>query len=160
MSWHRWLVGLFRRFRSFVLGRDVKIVGQCNLCGSCCQDILLYDKGWIRSEREFLRLCEREPEHERFDVVGKDDDGHLAFSCSLLQPDGLCSCHDERLPLCQRYPSEFLYYQGGWVGPHCGFKFKTVTFRDVLMRRKRLRIPKFSEVLEQEVSQSSKRKGM
>ncbi len=150
--------GLFRRFRSFVLGRQVEIVGQCRMCGNCCHDILLKDfpGGWLKKDRDFRTLCAREPEHERFEVTGKDDFGHLVFQCTLRGSDGLCTCYADRLPLCKNYPSKSIYYQGGWLGPECGFRFKSVTFRDVFLRRKPVRRRNFSQLLEQEIKRGSR----
>jgi len=154
MAIQQWAIGFFRRFRSFVLGRDVEIVGQCNLCGNCCHDILLRDGAWIKKQRQFDKLCKQQPKHERFEHIGKDHHGHWLFRCTLQQKDGMCSCYEDRLPLCKGYPSKSLYYKGGRIGTDCGFRFKAVTFRDVLMRRKRLRTPNFSEVLDQETKRT------
>ncbi|WP_319469999.1 YkgJ family cysteine cluster protein [uncultured Pseudodesulfovibrio sp.] len=143
--------GLFRRFRSFVLRRDVEVTGQCKMCGECCHDILLrHKKRWLKKERHFEELCREEPDHQRFSITGRDEFGHLVFACSLQEKSGLCSCHADRLPLCRNYPPKSLYYQGGWLRPDCGYSFKAVTFRDIFMRRKRMRIPKFADVLQQE----------
>ncbi|CCH49690.1 YkgJ family cysteine cluster protein [Pseudodesulfovibrio piezophilus] len=148
--------GLFRRFRSFVLGRDVEIVGHCLFCGKCCHDILLKDGHWLKKMRDFEKLCAREPEHKRFIPTGRGDLGHLVFRCSMQGDDGLCVCYENRLPLCRNYPSESIYYKGGWIRPDCGFRFKSTTFRDILMRRRQLRMPKFSDVLKQEIKQADK----
>jgi len=138
MTLQRVLTGWFRRFRSFVLRREVEIVGQCALCGECCHDILIRDgRHWLKNRRKFDKLCKREPEHARFVVTGRDDWGHLVFACTLQGGDGLCTSYDSRLPLCRKYPSKSLYYQGGWLRPDCGFSFKAVTFRDIWMRRRR-----------------------
>lgn len=157
MDYPRFFVGLFRSFRTFVLRREVEIVGQCRMCGNCCHDILIRDGGgWLKRQKEFDALCEREPKHDRFEVTGKDDFGHLAFSCKLQGEDGLCSCYEDRLALCRNYPGKALYYQGGWIGPDCGFRFKSVKFRDVFSRKKPLRMPSFSKMLEQEIKQVDK----
>ncbi|QGY39760.1 YkgJ family cysteine cluster protein [Pseudodesulfovibrio cashew] len=142
--------GLFRRFRTLVLRREVEIVGQCRLCGNCCHGILLKDRGWLKRKRQFDKLCEREPAHTRFRITGKDHRGRLVFDCAMQGEDNLCTSYGERLPLCRNYPSKSLYYQGGWIGAECGFRFKSVTFRDVLLRRKQIRAPRFSDVLDQE----------
>lgn len=145
------IIGLFRRFRSIVLQREVEIIGQCRLCGNCCHGILLKDGASIlRSKRQYERLCEVSPKHRWFDIIGKDDFGNLEFACSRRGDDGLCTCYEDRLQLCKDYPTKSLYYQGGWIGGDCGFSFKAVTFRDVFMRRKRARIPAFSEILKKE----------
>lgn len=148
------LRGWFRRFRSFVLRSEVEIVGQCALCGSCCHDILIQDRRrWLKKRRKFEKLCKREPAHERFVITGRDDLGHLLFRCSMQGEDNFCTDYDSRLPLCRSYPSKSLYYQGGWLRPDCGYSFKAVKFRDIWMRRKRSKIPRFSEVLRQETEQ-------
>jgi len=153
----RIFTGLFRRFRSLVLRREVEVVGQCKGCGLCCQDILIKDNGrWLSSRRKFSKLCEREPEHARLKITGRDDVGHLVFSCSKQGDDNLCTCYESRLPLCRNYPSRSLYYQGGWLRPDCGYFFKETTFRDIFMKRKRGRIPPFSEVLLQEIVKERK----
>ncbi len=148
------LTGLFRRFRAFILGREVEIVGQCNLCGNCCHDILLLDNHWIKSKRQFERLCKKEPKHSRFAIMGRDEYGRLLFRYTRLQKDGLCLSYEDRPPLCKSYPSKSIYYNGGQTGPECGFRFKAVTFRDVFLRRKRLRTPRFSQVLQQEIKRT------
>lgn len=151
----RFFTGLFRSFRTFVLGREVEIVGQCRMCGGCCNDILIKDRNrWLQRPRKFKQLCEREPAHERFEITGKDDFGNLVFRCSEQGEDGLCTCYEDRLPLCRSYPSKSIYYQGGWIGPECGFRFKSVKFRDVFTRKKPLRMPSFSKVLQQEIKQT------
>lgn len=153
------LSGLFRRFRSFVLGREVMLKGKCQMCGNCCHDILLKDEGhWLRKEKEFKALCESDSRYERFIITGRDTYNHLTFRCALQRDDGLCTSYEDRLPLCRNYPAKSLYYQGGWIGSDCGFRFKSATFRDVLLRRKPLRMPQFSEVLQHELKVAGKRK--
>jgi len=149
--------GIFRRFRSFVLRREVQIVGQCKLCGSCCHDILLKNRGgWVKRKRQFDKLCEKEPGHERFEIIGRSEAGPLLFACSKQGEDHFCTCYDDRLPLCKSYPSKALYYQGGRLRTDCGFSFKAVTFRDICMQRKGVKPPKFSTMLRQEQEQSDK----
>ncbi len=144
-------IGMFRRFRSIVLRREVEIVGQCQLCGNCCRGILLKNRErWLRTEAQYKELCEDDPGHERFKITGKDQFGNLCFACSWQGDDNLCSRHEERLPLCREYPTKGLYYQGGWLGNDCGFSFKAVKFRDIFMRRRRARIPSFDKLLQQE----------
>lgn len=149
--------GLFRRFRTLVLGREVEIVGQCRFCGECCHGILLQDGRWLKKKRHFDRLCEREPEHTRFIPTGRDDYGHMVFDCSMLGTDNFCTAYDDRLPLCRNYPTKSIYYQGGWIRPECGYRFKSVTFRDVFTGRRRATMPKFSEVLRKEIKRDIKK---
>lgn len=150
----RYFTGLFRRFRSLVLHNEVEIIGQCSFCGACCQDILLRDRGrWLRTRKQFHQLCKAAPDHDRFKITGYSDDGFLTVTCSLRGEDNLCTCYEDRLPLCKSYPSKTLYYQGGWLRADCGYSFKATSFRDVWMRRKRKSIPSFSEVLHHEIKQ-------
>jgi hypothetical protein len=154
----QYFIGLFRRFRSRVLRREVEIVGQCKLCGRCCQDILLGECGkWLTSKRKFSEICERDSRYNRFRITGRDESGRLVFSCSEMGADNFCTCYETRLPLCKSYPAKSLYYQGGSLRPDCGFSFKAMTFRDIYMRRKRGRISPFSEVLRQEQEQAGKK---
>jgi Fe-S-cluster containining protein len=156
----RTFTGLLRRVRAWVLRSEVRVVGQCQLCGVCCQDILLRDRGrWLKSEGAFRKLCDREPGHERFEITGRDDWGHLVFRCTLQGEDNLCSAYEDRLPLCRNYPSKSLYYQGGWLRQDCGFSFKATTFRDMIMRYRRRNIPEFTEVLRQELNKPGNRQG-
>jgi len=127
------------------------------MCGGCCRDIIIKngDK-WLKRPKDFDTLCENEPKHDRFEITGKDDFGHLVFRCTMRGEDGLCSCYEDRLSLCRSYPAKTIYYQGGWIGADCGFRYKSVKFRDVFFRKKSLRIPSFSKVLEQEIKQVDK----
>ena len=154
----RTFTGLMRRLRALILRSEVKVLGQCNICGECCHDILLHDRGrWLKSERAFRKLCERKPGHERFEITGRDDWGHLVFRCTLQGADNFCTCYEDRLPVCRTYPSKSLYYQGGWLRQDCGFSFKATTFRDIIMRSRRGRVPKFDEVLRQEQNKPGNR---
>lgn len=141
---------IFRRFRAWVLRRDVEIIGQCKLCGDCCHDILLSDKNrWLKTDKQYKALCETDPRYKRFVNTGKNEFGQMIFSCSK-QENNICTCYEDRMAICRQHPSKSLYYQGGWLRRECGYSFKTTTFRDVFMRRKRARMPKFEDVLKQE----------
>jgi hypothetical protein len=149
------LIGLFRRFRAFVLRRDVEVVGRCNLCGKCCRSILLSDRGrWLRRMSRFERLVAEAPEHGRFRPIGRAEDGLLLFDCAMLAGDNTCSCHDARPALCSNYPSKSLYYEGGRLPDDCGYAYRAVTFRDVLLGRKPLRPPDFSALLQRKIEQN------
>ncbi len=157
MSPHHYFTGLFRRFRTFVLKREVEIIGQCRLCGNCCHDILLHDGGrFIKREKQFKKLCKGNSAFTRFRIIKPDDEGLLTFSCSFQDKNNICTSYEDRLSLCKEYPSKGFYYRGGGLGTDCGFSYKAVTFRDIYMRRRRSRIPEFSEVLRQEQEQTDK----
>lgn len=141
--------GLFRRFRSTVLRSEVRIVGRCRCCGNCCREIMIRCDGrWISSRRRFTRLCRDEPDYERFEITGRDEENRLMFSCTFLGRDNFCKDYDFRLPMCRAYPSKILYYQGGDLGADCGFSYKARRFRDAWRRRKQGTLP-FSQTLEQ-----------
>lgn len=154
------LLGLMRRLRSLILRSEVRVVGQCHVCGKCCQGILLRDRGrWLRTERAFRRLCRDEPGHERFEITERDDAGRLVFRCASLGEDNFCTCYADRLPLCKSYPSKSLYYQGITLREDCGFSFKATTFRDIIRQRSRRSIPEFTEVLRRELDKPGNREG-
>ena len=148
--------GWFRRLRARILHDDVQVVGQCKLCGVCCDNILLRDGNrWLRNEKQFRALCEEDSRFEGFVPTERDDYGHLAFTCSHLK-DNICTSYEGRLPLCRNYPSKSIYYQGVDLRPDCGFSFKAVSFRDAYMRRKRGKMPSFSEVMRREKAKRRK----
>lgn len=155
MTLQDWLTGMFRRFRSLVLKREVEVVGTCLRCGHCCEGIILSNDGkWLKTMKQYDKLIEEAPDHARFRPNGKDDFGHISFICDRLGEDQCCTSYEDRLSLCRNYPSKSLYYRGGWLRPDCGFSYKAVTFRDVFMRRRRLRIPSFEAVLKQETKRN------
>ncbi|EGB14995.1 protein of unknown function UPF0153 [Pseudodesulfovibrio mercurii] len=146
--------GLFRRFRSRVLRREVEVVGRCTLCGRCCRSVLLRDRGrWLRSLSQFERLVAEAPEHARFRPKKRNADGYLLFDCALLGEDNLCTDHDTRPALCGNYPSKSLYYHGGRLPQGCGYAFRAVTFRDVLFGRRPFKPADFSAMLRREIEQ-------
>lgn len=148
------LIGLFRRLRSLILGREVEIVGHCRMCGRCCRDILLRNGArWITSRRQYRKLVAEAPDHARFRPVQHQEDGLLVFVCDRLGRDGRCTCHETRPALCRNYPSRSLYYRGGELLDDCGFAFRATTFRDVLSGRAGLRPKPFADVLERELEQ-------
>jgi hypothetical protein len=154
MSGLDYLTGLFRRFRSRVLRREVEVAGRCNCCGACCRGIHLRDRGrWLRRTAQFERLVAEAPEHARFRLCGRSAEGFLLFRCSCLGDDDLCTTHDTRPALCRNYPSKSLYYQGGHLPGDCGYSFRAATFRDVLLGRKPIKPADFSAVLRREIQQ-------
>nr|WP_287411260.1 YkgJ family cysteine cluster protein [Pseudodesulfovibrio sp.] len=154
MSMVKFLTGLFRRFRSFVLKRDVEVVGQCRMCGKCCRGILLKDAGrFLKTEKQFRALCQSDPLHECFRIVRQDEFGVLVFNCSKLGNDNICTDYESRPALCSNYPAKSLYYHGGWLRDDCGYSFKAVTFRDVFMRRKSWGESRFTDVLQGQIEQ-------
>lgn len=121
------------------------------MCGNCCRDIVLYHGGrWITNEKQLKELCRDDPGAERMVCTGRDDEGVLTFTCSALTEEGFCSVHEDRMSLCRNYPTKGLYYRGGWLDARCGYSFKVTRFRDVIMHRKRVRMPRFDKILEQE----------
>lgn len=148
------LTGLFRRFRSLVLRREVRVVGQCNGCGRCCRALLLCHRGrWLRRPEEFERLAAQTSDFFRFILVGRTADGFLLFDCTWLRDDNRCSCHQARPALCRNYPSKSLYYHGGRTLDGCGYSFEAVTFRDVLSGREPFKPADFSAAPRREIQQ-------
>ncbi|MBG0791776.1 MAG: YkgJ family cysteine cluster protein [Desulfovibrionaceae bacterium] len=151
MSCLRLFTGLFRRFRSMVLRRPVRLAGQCALCGGCCRNILLmYEGKWLRRPGQYRAMLEHLPNYARFEHAGYDDYGFMIFTCNRLGEDNLCSDYEGRPPLCRNYPSESIYYQGGRLRRDCGYTFEAVTFRDAILRRLGRR-PDFAQELGKEL---------
>nr|WP_321259621.1 YkgJ family cysteine cluster protein [uncultured Pseudodesulfovibrio sp.] len=154
MAIAKYLIGFFRRFRTFILRREVEVVGQCQMCGRCCRGILLRDAGrFLKTEKQFRALCQSDPLHECFRIVRKDEFGILVFDCSRLGDDNICTDYESRPPLCSNYPTKSLYYHGGQLRDDCGYSFKEVTFRDIFMRRKSWGESRFADVLHEQIEQ-------
>ncbi len=66
------------------------------------------------------------PEYERFVVSGKDSQGFLQFSCTWLTEKGGCQNHDNRLPLCRKFPDKSLHFCGGMLPDGCGYSISEV----------------------------------
>ncbi|WP_319541690.1 YkgJ family cysteine cluster protein [uncultured Pseudodesulfovibrio sp.] len=155
------LIGLFRRFRAFVLKRDVEVVGQCRMCGRCCREIMLRDAGrCLKTEKQFLDLCQSDPLHECFTITRRDEFGVLIFNCVKLDGDNICTDYESRPALCSNYPTKSLYYNGGWLRDDCGYSFKAVTFRDVFMRRRSMGKSRFAETLQEQIEQEKDKRAL
>lgn len=122
------LLGWFRWFRLKMQGKAVVIEGSCLMCGRCCRRVSLEAGGrWLRNEADFRRVLKRNPEYGRFKPVDRDSQGFLLFSCSWYQPEGgICSDHENRLPVCRNFPDKDLYFTGGEVSEGCGYRFREV----------------------------------
>ncbi len=137
------LQGLVRWIFLKLRKKELMIEGSCNGCGKCCNKINLNSsKGWVRTEEEFQRVCSLYPKYERFNVLGKDSQGFLQFSCSWVTKEGLCKDYQKRLEICKRFPSKSLHFCGGGLPQGCGYSIATVT--------------PFSKVLEKEVKNCEK----
>jgi hypothetical protein len=91
------LPGLFRYIMLRSRGKALFVRGHCNVCGACCRSVCLEDeKGWLRSEKRFLKIIDLYPEYGRFVVSGKDRDGNLLFTCTWLTAEGFCRDHEDR----------------------------------------------------------------
>lgn len=130
------LLGIIRYFALLITGKDVLIEGQCVQCGSCCRKISLRsDNGWIRHSKDFERVCDNYPEYSRFIPEGKDKEGFIQFSCSWITSEGVCKDYENRLAICKKFPSKSLHFCGGGLPPECGYRLKTGTpFQKVLKK--------------------------
>jgi uncharacterized cysteine cluster protein YcgN (CxxCxxCC family) len=122
-------------------GKTILVAGACRGCGTCCRRISLEGPdGWLRSESTYYTLLRRNPEYQRFALIGKDEQGFLLFSCTWLNEHGACRDHDNRLRLCRRFPESSLLFAGGRLPPGCGYRFvATEPFAKVLQRAKQER---------------------
>jgi hypothetical protein len=130
------LAGIFRWLRLAAARRRVFVSGECLTCGSCCGNLSL-SRGsrWLRSEAEFKRLSKERPEYARFRIIGMSATGLLKFSCDCATNEGLCGDYENRPDFCRTYPDEDLYFMGGELPAHCGFRFETVPAFDKILKK-------------------------
>ncbi len=119
------LVGLYRFIKLRILGKEVRIEGECLMCGQCCQEISLEVNGlWIRNRKQFERAVRRNQEYDRFVIVGRDPQGFLLFTCDWYLPESrLCGDYEHRPSICREFPQPSLYFSGGDVPRGCGYRF-------------------------------------
>ena len=120
-------VGLLRYFRLKLTGKELLVSGSCQNCGNCCRRINLEGyRGWLRQESDFWDVVTEYPEYERFQIMGKDKQGFLRFTCSWLTDEGYCQDHPNRLRLCRNFPDKALHFCGGTLPPGCGYTLQEV----------------------------------
>ena len=128
---------MFKKIKKFfylhVLKRKYYRVGQCNVCGRCCQKIYVKHKNVIQTEEEFERLQKLHPFYTYLKIIYKDETG-LVFECTNLDKVTMkCKIHKKRPGICRRYPQEELFLMGGNLAEHCGYKLVPIeSFEDVL----------------------------
>jgi Fe-S-cluster containining protein len=109
------------------MGKELLVTGSCHGCGNCCRKINLEgERGWLRSEKDFIAVLSDYPEYTRFSITGKDDQGFLQFSCTWVTDAGLCRDHENRLSLCTTFPDKSLHFCGGTLPFGCGFVINEV----------------------------------
>ncbi|HOC93430.1 MAG TPA: YkgJ family cysteine cluster protein [bacterium] len=136
---HYSFLGLARWLWLRLLGKEIIVSGECDMCGGCCRALNLSEKGrWVRTEEEFRGLVEKYPEYARFKHCGFTTLGLMTFECSMLGPDNLCADHDNRPELCRVYPETDLYFMCGALPRSCGYEYKAApSFRRALRRASR-----------------------
>ncbi len=107
-------------------GRELIVLGSCCGCGQCCQCINLRGKdGWIRTEKQFKKLCETNLQYSRFYIVSDEKSDYLQFDCSLYDDQKGCKDYDNRLDICRKYPNKSLILRGGKLVEGCGYTIKS-----------------------------------
>ena len=126
--------GFFHYVFLRIRGKSILVTGKCRGCGMCCRSISLEGAdGWLRSEKAFQKIVGNFPEYSRFEIIGRDLDGFLLFSCTWKTPEGTCLDYDKRLALCRRFPESSLVFAGGRLPPTCGYVFTEGTpFKRIL----------------------------
>ncbi|MDD4732756.1 MAG: YkgJ family cysteine cluster protein [Desulfovibrio sp.] len=148
----------WRRLLCLVTRQQPRVEGHCLQCGNCCREIVLCEHGkWIKTRRHFRRLMEKQPGYERMQIIGRDDDGRLLFSCSWLGNDGRCRCYQDRLPLCRNHPMPSLWLKGVDLPASCGYTLTGPSLTGLLRRRPldQAGKPRFSDVLDREQQQAA-----
>jgi Fe-S-cluster containining protein len=113
------------------------LVGDCQRCGVCCQQIEADLPRWMRDTwvmQLFVTFHER---LHRFSLVGRTDDGRLVFACGHVGQDGRCGIYARRPLLCRDYPKRPFFHQPQ-VLPGCGF---SIAPRVVARMRRRASLP-------------------
>jgi len=120
-------LGLIRYLRMRLMGKELLVTGSCHCCGNCCRKINLEgERGWLRLEKDFLKVLHDYPEYHRFVITGKDEQGFLQFSCTWLSDAGFCRDHENRLELCTNFPDKSLHFCGGKLPLGCGYAINEV----------------------------------
>jgi Fe-S-cluster containining protein len=131
------LIGWVRYLRLKVLGKQVIVRGRCRQCGACCRRMNLDIGGsWVFSVRRFKSLVRDNPAYARFEIIGRDWNGLLAFACTWLQEDGTCRDYANRLEICETYPHRELYFTNGLLFSGCGYRFEEVVCFERLLKKK------------------------
>lgn len=130
------LAGLFKLASLKLRGKTVVLSGSCRGCGTCCRKINLeVSGGWVRSAEAFSQVLRDYPEFGRFEIVGRDPQGFLQFSCTWCTVEGVCRDYENRLAICRNFPDTSLVFCGGSLPQGCGYRFSEgVPFARVLDR--------------------------
>ncbi len=128
------LIGILRCLFLKLRGKSILVTGNCRGCGTCCRSICLEGKdGWLRSGKEFEKVIVKFPEYARFEIIGKDQQGFLLFSCTWCTQQGTCMDYNNRLSLCCNFPESSLVFAGGQLPLNCGYRFsEVVPFEKIL----------------------------
>jgi hypothetical protein len=149
---------LWRRLLCLLTRCAPRVTGHCLQCGRCCREIVLcHDGRWVTSPRRFAELLALEPGYERLEPRGRDADGRLLFSCSWLGADRRCRCHEDRLPLCRRYPSPTLWLRGVDLPRSCGYRLEGPDLFGFLRGERPKTERTFDRVLDREREQAEAR---
>ncbi len=89
----------------------------------------------MRSSEAFEKIVKVYPEYARFEIIGKDDQGFLFFSCNWCTAEGTCMDYENRLPLCEKFPVSSLVFAGGKLPANCGYRFTEVVPFEKILRQ-------------------------
>ncbi len=116
-----------RQLKQRLTGREYILNGACRGCGQCCMSVNLKDRqGWIRSEKQFAKLCEHNPQYTRFYIIPGNGNEYLQFNCSLYDIRYGCKDYENRLEICRKYPHKSLILHGGHLVEGCGYTINSV----------------------------------
>ncbi len=101
------------------------LVGKCNKCGKCCQDIKLAINPRLLSNIFTRELVVRWTSW----VMGfhlkriEYDPNYLVFGCKSVRPDGTCGVYKWRPNVCRNYPLVDFFDEPA-LFETCGYKAK------------------------------------
>ena len=108
--------------------QDYEIVGECNKCGKCCENIY---SAYMYTEKEFEFMKKIFPSYKRFYIKEKDEYGNFVFGCKYLSESKLCSVYEKRPLLCRKYPQKKLSFYAK-MPDGCSYKVIKKSFKEYL----------------------------
>jgi hypothetical protein len=114
----------------------IEILGSCKKCGKCCTNINLCEAGkWVSKKSHFRKMVAKNPEYERFKIIGKNKQGALQFSCTWLNSNNECKDYDNRLDICKVFPNQIVIRSQEEIPDECGYSVNVHRSFDVVLKQ-------------------------
>jgi hypothetical protein len=131
---------MIKRFHNWLFSKQpkkiIEIQGACKRCGKCCTNINLCEAGtWISKKSQFRKMVAEKPEYARLQIIGKNTQGTLHFSCTWLNSNNECKDYENRLDICKVFPNQMVITNQGEVPEGCGFTVNVHSSFDAVLRK-------------------------